>query len=91
VELNSLNEIRNEILTISPNPVKNGFTIISTTEILNFMLYDNLGRKIECKIIDGQLNNKSLQCELPKNLSSAVYFLKIMTNKGLLSYPIFVE
>lgn len=91
VELNSLNEIRNELLSISPNPVKNRFTIISTSAILNFILYDNLGRKIECKIVDGQLNNSTLECELPKNLSSAVYFLKVMTNKGLLSYPIFVE
>jgi hypothetical protein len=91
VELNSLNDLKNESVKISPNPVKNRFTIVSTNAILNFILYDNLGRKIDCKIIDGQLNNSNLECELPKNLSSAVYFLKVMTNKGLVSYPIFVE
>jgi hypothetical protein len=91
VELNSLREFQNEQLIISPNPVKNKFTIVSTNAILNFTLFDNLGREIECKIIDGQLNNNSIECELPKNMSSAVYFLKVMTNKGLLSYPIFVE
>jgi len=91
VELNSLHEFQNQHLKISPNPVKNRFTIVSTNTILNFILYDNLGREIDCKIIDGQLNKNSIECELPKNLSSAVYFLKVMTNKGLLSYPIFVE
>jgi hypothetical protein len=91
VELNRLNEIANEYLKISPNPVKNRFTIVSTNAILNFILYDNLGREIECKIIDGQLNKNSIECELPKNLSSAIYFLKVMTNQGLVSYPIFVE
>jgi hypothetical protein len=91
VELNSLNEFQNVHLKISPNPVKNKFTIISTNAILNFTLFDNLGREIECKIIDGQLNKNRIECELPNNMSSAVYFLKVMTIKGLLSYPIFVE
>ena len=91
VELNSLIDLKNERVKISPNPVKNRFRIVSTNAILNFIIYDNLGRKIDCKIIDGQLNNSTLECELPKNIPSAVYFLKVTTNKGLVSYPIFVE
>jgi hypothetical protein len=91
VELNSLNDLKIQSVKISPNPVKNRFTIVSTNAILNFNLFDNLGRKIDCKIIDIQLNNSILECELPKNIPSAVYFLKVMTSKGLVSFPIFVE
>ena len=86
-----MNDLKIQSVKISPNPVKNRFTIVSTNAILNFILYDNLGREIDCKIIDGQLNNSTLECELPKTIPSAVYFLKVITNKGLVSFPIFVE
>jgi hypothetical protein len=91
VELNSLSDLKNEFIKISPNPVKNRFTIHSHQSILNFILFDNLGREIKFKTIDGQLNENNIECELPKNLSSAIYFLKVLTNQGLVSYPIFVE
>ena len=91
VELNSVNDLKIGSVKVSPNPVKNRFTINTSNTILNFILFDNLGREIKCKIIEGQLNKNSIECELPKNLSSAMYFLKVMTNQGLVSYPIFVE
>ena len=91
VELNSVNQLFTKQISVSPNPVKNQFTVYSEFHITQCELYDNLGRKIDFKWSLNQGNAKTLQGEIPSGLNSAVYFLKVITNNGMLSYPIFVE
>jgi len=79
--LDSVNNNYTENLKIYPNPVQNELNINGDVQFENlpFIILDLLGKQI----VNGQwLNGQSINVE---NLASGVYFIKIQTDKGMVT------
>lgn len=67
-------------IRVFPNPTNNEFSIESTIEISEILLYNILGQKLMQVIPD----SKIIQLQL-NNYSRGVYVLQIMTPEGIMS------
>lgn len=79
-------EFEVEAIQYYPNPVKNYFTIKSTSAIKNVIIYNMLGQKI----IDKQINSTETELDLSM-LSNALYFVKIESDNATKTIKIIVK
>lgn len=70
-------------IRVFPNPTNNDFSIKSTVEITEIILYNILGQKLKQVIPDSDIIHLQLD-----NYSRGVYLLQIMTPEGILSEKI---
>jgi hypothetical protein len=72
-----------EIISIYPNPSKNKIYIKTDLNVIDFTLYDAIG-----KLIINQKTNKVINVE---QLTKGIYILKINTDKGLFTKNIIIN
>jgi hypothetical protein len=73
----------NLILTVFPNPSTGKFTISSTLNNVNIIVYNNLGVEILSKTVEGN----SIDIDLSNN-PTGLYILKVISTKGTLERSI---
>ncbi len=73
-----MNELENNSVSISPNPVKNNLTITANDTITSVQVFDVQGRLIATKLN----NNLSLMLDMTQQ-NSGVYFVKVTTENGI--------
>ena len=86
VALLGLNQFENTTVTVAPNPTKNAVRITSKGMITSVQLFDVQGRILETQLFNTETVDFSLS---QKN--SGVYFIKIITEKGVKTEKIIKE
>ena len=82
-DLNKVEEIENDQVSVYPNLIKNNdvITIEAMTSLKDVIIVDVLGKVQE--IITNQLNNGKWQIKMAKSHSSGIYCVIIKTDKGV--------
>ncbi len=75
--LNNANFVKDESITVAPNPAKNVITITSKNKIQTMQLFDVQGR-----ILQTVSENKKITTLDISNKSDGIYFLKVTTEVG---------
>jgi len=75
--LNNSNFVKDQSITVAPNPAKNSVTVTAKNNIKSIQLYDVQGRILQTVLE----NNKSTTLDI-SNKTNGVYFLKITTEVG---------
>jgi hypothetical protein len=78
VSMLGLNQFENISVSVSPNPVKNVLHISAKDNITSIQLFDIQGRLLQTKLENN--NNSSLNLSGKTN---GIYFVKVVTDKGM--------
>lgn len=72
-----IKDFNNINVNVYPNPTTDIINIETTETLLNFVVYDNLGRKVQNGFFDSSYNQINLQSQ-----ATGIYFVKVNTIQG---------